>query len=168
MNLGRIVGTIAALVLLVAAAIFFLFRYTFTTGRLQKVQTAVGMEAPPPERHIVPEGFRGWMVVNYGVKGSPPLAIDDGVVVFEYPDSGRLETSTPAPDADGLLHKEYFERRGGELVPHSRLGQVWGEYSLGAIEDDGSSSRSFGFFVGSLSEFRVSKRPMPSLGPSGR
>ena len=150
-----------------AAAAFFVFRYTFTTGRLQKVQTAVGMEAAPPERHIVPEGFRGWMMVDYGVEGAPPLGNEDGVVVFEYPDSGRLETSTPAPDADGLLHKEYFERRGEELVSLTRLRQIWGEFSLRSIDDDGSSNRSFGFFIGTMGEFRASKRPLPSLGPIG-
>jgi len=168
MNLGRIVGMIVALVLLFAGAAFFMFRYTFTTGGLQQVQTAVGIEAPPPERHIVPEGFRGWMSVDYGVEGAPPLRDEDGTVVFDYPETGRIETSTAAPDSDGLLHKGYFERHGAELVPLSRLSQIWGEYSLKAIEDDGSSSRSFGFFIGTMGEFRAAKRPMPGLVPLDR
>jgi len=165
MNLGRFVGLIVALVLLFAGAVFFFFRYTFTAGGLQEIQTAVGMEVAQPERHVVPEGFTGWMVVDYGVEGAPPLAVEDGVVVFEYPESGPLETSNPAPDSDGLLHKRYFERQGDELRALSRLSEVWGEYSLRAIEDDGSSRRSFGFFVGSLGEFRASHRPLPSPGP---
>jgi hypothetical protein len=168
MNLGRIVGVIVALVLLFAAGVFFVFRYTFTSGGLQQVQNAVGIEAPPPERHIVPEGFRGWVVVEYGIEDTPPLDDNDGTVVFEYSETGHLETSTQAPAADGLLHKGYFERRGTELVPLSRLSQIWGEYSLRAIDDDGSSKRSFGFFVGTLGEFRASERPLPGLVPLER
>jgi len=168
MNLGRIVGMIVALVMLIAAGLFFVFRYTFTTGDLQQVQTAVGIEAAPPERHIVPEGLRGWIRVDYGVEGAPPLGVEDDVVIFEYPESGHIETSTPAPDTDGLLHKHYFEQRGAELVPLGRLSQIWGEYTMRAIEDDGSSSRSFGFFIGTLGEFRDSERPLPGLVPLDR
>jgi len=168
MNLGRMVGIIVALVLLFAGAVFFVFRYTFTTGGLREIQTAVGIEAPAPERHIVPEGFRGWLSVDYGVDGMPPLRDEDGTVVFEYPETGRIETSTAAPVSDGLLHKRYFERHGAELVPLSRLSQIWGEYSLRAFEDDGSSSRSFGFFVGTMGEFRASERPLPGLIPLKR
>lgn len=168
MNLGRVVGMIVALVLLFAGAVFFVFRYTYTTGGLQQVQTAVGMEAPPPERHIVPEGLRGWVSVDYGIRGTPQLGDEEGTVVFEYPENGHLQTSTAAPNSDGLLHKAYFERHGEELVPLSRLSQIWGEYSLKAIDDDGSSRRSFGFFIGTLGEFRASERPLPGLVPLER
>jgi hypothetical protein len=168
MNVGRIVGMIVALILLFAGAVFFMFRYTFTAGGLQQVQTAVGIEAPSPERHIVVEGFRGWVSVDFGVEGAPQLGNEDGAVIFEYPESGHIETSNPAPDSDGLLHKKYFERRGGEVVPLSRLSQIWGEYSLRMIEDDGSSKRSFGFFVGTAGEFRDSERPLPGPLPLDR
>jgi len=168
MNLGRIVGFVVTLVLLLAAAAFFFFRYTLTSGRLQKAQAAIGMEVAPPEKHIVPEGFRGWMKVDYGVEGAAPLGLEGEVVVLEYPGSGNLETSTPAPEADGMLHKQYFESRGGELVPLTRLSQVWGEYSMRSIEDDGSNRRSSGFFIGTMGEFREAERPLPALGPLKR
>ena len=168
MHLGRIVSMIVALVMLIAAGLFFVFRFAFTTGDLRQVQTAVGIEAAPPERHIVPEGLRGWIRVDYGVEGAPPLGVEDDAVLFEYPESGHLETSTPAPDRDGLLHKHYFERRGAELVPLNRLSQIWGEYTVRATKDDGSISRSFGFFIGTLGEFRASERPLPGLVPLDR
>ena len=168
MNLGRIVGMIVALVLLFAGAVFFFFRYTYTTGGLQQIQTAVGMEVAPPEKHIVTEGFRGWMRVDYGIEGAAPLGLEGEVVIFEYPESGLLETSNQAPEADGLLHKQYFENRNGELVPLTRLSQVWGEYSMRSIEDDGSNSRSSGIFIGTMGDFRAAERPLPGLGPLKR
>jgi hypothetical protein len=164
-NPGRIVGTIAGIVLMIGAAIFFVFRYTFTTGRLYEVQTALGVDAPLPERHIVAEGFKGWAIVDYGIEASPELDLADGVVVIEYPPAGRLETSSPAQEAEGFLNREYFERREGALVPLNRLGEIWGEYDMRIADDDtgGPLRRSSGFFVGSLAEFRSAERPSPGI-----
>ena len=99
MNFGRIAGVIVGIMLVVAATLFFLFRYTFTTGRLYQVQTALGIDAPPPERHIVPEGFTGWALIHYGIEGAPKLPVVDGVTVAEYPESGRLVGITAAHNA---------------------------------------------------------------------
>ena len=97
MNLGRIAGVIVGMMLVGAVALVFLYRYTFTTERLYEVQTALGVDAPPPERHILPDGFRGWAIIHYGVEGAPELEVVDGVRIAEYPPSGRLETSTLLP-----------------------------------------------------------------------
>lgn len=161
MNLGRIVGVIAAVLLLVGAMVFFFFRYAFNAEGLHRVQTAVGVEAPRPERHIVASGFRGWAVLHFGVEGALPLPEDDGVLVIEYPDSGKLETSTPAPDDEGFLNREYFRRTDDGLEPLSRMGEIWGEYNVRIVTDDrgGATSVSSGFFVGSFADFRATERP---------
>jgi hypothetical protein len=165
MNLGRIVGVIAAVLLSVGAMEFFFFRYAFTAEGLHRVQTAVGVEAPQPERHIVENGFRGWAVLHFGVEGASPLPEDNGVLVVVYPASGRLATSAPAPGDAGFLHREYYRRTENGLEPLSRLGEVWGEYNVPVVTDDrgAETGRSAGFFVGTLAEFRSSDRP--SVGP---
>ena len=164
LDLGRVVGIIAAVVLLVGAVVFFLFRFTFTTNRLYTVQTAVGMDAPPPERHIVPEGFRGWAVIHYGVEHAPELELTDGIRVARYPMSGQLETSTVPPEDEGFINQDFFEQQGADIIPLSRLGKIWGEYNMVRFRDDEGhvSGRSSGFFVGSLAEFRASERPDPA------
>ena len=163
LDLGRVVGIIAAVVLLVGAVVFFLFRFTFTTNRLYTVQTAIGMDAPPPERHIVPEGFRGWAVIRYGVEGAPELELIDGIRVARYPMSGQLETSTVPPEDEGFINQDFFEQQGADIIPLPRLGRIWGEYNMVEIRDDAGHEvgRSSGFFVGSLAEFRASERPAP-------
>ena len=163
LDLGRVVGIIAAVVLLVGALVFFLFRYTFTTDRLYTVQTAVGIDAPSPERHIVPEGFRGWAVIHYGVEGAPELEMIEGIRVARYPMSGQLETSTVPPEDEGFINQDFFEQQGADIIPLSRLGKIWGEYNMVEIRDDTGhdAGRSSGFFVGSLAEFRASERPDP-------
>jgi len=129
--------------------------------RLHALQVAAGLDAPPPERHIVPEGFRGWAILHFGVEGAPPLRSEHGTLVVEYPASGQLSTSTLADDAEGFLHREYFERGAAGLVPLSRLGRIWGEYNMRIARDEDGTlmSRSSGFFVGTLEEFRAAERP---------
>jgi hypothetical protein len=160
-NLGRTVGVIAAVLVTVGAAVYFFFRYSFTAEGLYKVQTAVGVDARRPERHIVPEDFRGWAVLRFGIEAAEPLPIDDQALIIEYPPNGRLDTSYPPPNEDGFLHREYFRRTADGLSPLHRAGDVWGEYTMRAfVREDGTATGvSTGFFVGSLTEFRRAERP---------
>lgn len=163
MNLGRILAVIAAVLLIVGAAVVLFFRYSFSSEGVYRVQTAMGLDAAPPERHIVPKGFRGWAVMHYGVDGAEPLGEDHGTRVVEYDSSGVLRTSTPAHDDQGFLHREYYERTDDGLRPLRRAGEVWGEYNMRiAYDDDGAVfSRTTGFFVGTMAEFRQAERPRP-------
>jgi len=172
MNLGRIVGVILAVLLLVGSAVFFFFRYSFTAEGLYRVQTAVGMEAAQPERHIVPGDFQGWAILHYGVEGAAPLPVESETLIVEYPPSGLLETSTSGPDDPGFLHREHFRRSGDGLEPLSRTGEVWGEYNMvRRVDEDGHAyGRSTGFFVGTLAAYREAERPhaireLPDLPP---
>lgn len=165
MNIARIVGVIAALALLAGAAVFFFFRYSFNAEGMYRVKTSLGMDAAAPERHIVPVDFRGWVMLHFSIEGAPQLRSDGDYLVVEYPSSGRLETSTPALDYDGFLHREYYRRTAEGLVPLSRMGEVWGEYNMRIARDEEGAmmSRSAGFFVGTMEEFREAKRPIPEL-----
>jgi hypothetical protein len=165
--LGRIVGVIVVVLLVVGAMVFFFFRSSFSAEGLHRVQSLLGMEAPQPERHIVDNGFHGWAILNFGVDGAAPLAADNGVLIVEYPASGRLETSTPAPADAGFLHREYYRRTDNGLEPLSRMGDIWGEYNLRVVTDDQGTvaELSTGFFVGTLAEFRAAERPRTGFDP---
>ena len=172
MSILRLAGVILGLVLFLGLAVFFFFRYAFTAEGLHRVQTAVGIDAAAPERHIVPAGFSGWAVLHFGVDGAAPLTTDQQTLVIEYPLSGELETSTPAPGSEGFVHREYFARTEEGLMPMRRTGEIWGEYNLRLATDDQGAivSRSAGFFVGTMTEFREAKRPhgmleIPELPP---
>jgi hypothetical protein len=152
---------ILGVLVVVGAAVFFFFRYSFTAEGLYRVQTAVGMDATQPERHIVPEGFQGWAILRFGIEGADPLPVENNTLIVEYPPTGFLETSTPGPDDAGFLHREHFVRTEDGLEPLTRTGEIWGEYNMvSLIDDEGNASgRSTGFFVGTLTEFRQTERP---------
>lgn len=161
MTIGRLVGTIAAVLLVAGAAVLVFLRTGYSAEVLYRLRSAVGVEAAPPERHIVPSGFQGWAILHTSVEGAPPLESDDGTLVAAYPASGRLETSTPAHDNEGFLHRDYFRRTDDGLVPLTRMAEVWGEYNMRVVFDErrAVTARSSGFFVGSLAEFREAERP---------
>ena len=166
-DIGRLLAVIAAAMLVVGAAVFFFFRSSIASEGIYRVATAVGIDAATPERHIVPESFQGWAVVHYAVEGAPPLVEEDGAVILEYPATGRLDTSAPAPDDEGFLHRGYYRRTASGLAPLSRVGEIWGEYSHRMFRDDGSAvaSRSSGFFVGTMKEFLATEWPVEHTAP---
>ena len=126
------------------------------------MQTAVGVDAAMPERHVVPEGFQGWAVVHFSVEGAPPLRQDEETLILEYSATGRLETSTAAPDAEGFIQRGYYRHSADGLLPMSRMSNIWGEYthrSFRDYDDDAAGRRSSGFFVGTLKEFRATDWP---------
>lgn len=50
--------------------------------------------APKGAKTYLPESYRGWACVTYGVVGAEPLPEEDGYQVVRIPPSGRLETSS--------------------------------------------------------------------------
>ena len=45
-------------------------------------------------RFLIPEGYVGWIRVDFDVSGAPPLPIGDGFYIFKFSESGRLQTSS--------------------------------------------------------------------------
>ena len=168
-HLGRLLAVIVGLLLVVGAAVFLFFRSSIASEGVYRVATAVGIETAAPERHVVPRGFQGWVVVHYGVEGAPPLREDDGALIVEYPASGRLDTSTPAPEAEGFIQRGYYRRTADGMAPLSRASEIWGEFSHRRLEEVGFgvAGRSTGFFVGSMMQFRATEWPPEHRLPVG-
>ena len=166
-NIGRLLAVILAVVLAVGAAVFLFFRSSIASEGVYRVATAVGLDSARPERHIVPEGFHGWAVVHFAVEGAPPLREEDGALILEYPATGRLETSTPAPEGEGFLQRGYYRQTADGQAPLSRVGEIWGEYSHRNFRDlfGANARRSSGFFVGTLKEFRATEWPTEHRAP---
>lgn len=47
-----------------------------------------------PYRFLIPEGYVGWIRVDFDVSNAPPLPVEDGFYIFKFPESGRLQTSS--------------------------------------------------------------------------
>jgi len=168
-HLARLSAVIAAVMLVVGAAVFLFFRSSLASEGVYRVATAAGLDVAAPERHIVPEDFQGWAVVHFGVEGAPPLREEEDALILEYPATGRLDTSTPAPDAEGFIQRGYYRQTANGLAPLSRVGDIWGEFSHLIYRHDGSlnAGHSTGFFVGTMKEFRATEWPAEHRLPVG-
>jgi hypothetical protein len=180
-HIARLFAVIAGLLLVAGAAAFLFFRSSMASEGVYRVAHAVGLDAAPPERHIVPEGFQGWAVVHYGVEGAPPLRHEDDALIVEYPASGRRDTSSPAPEHDGFIQRGYYMQTVDGLAPLSRAGDIWGEFSHRLFADDDAASihqmledgasvsihRSTGFFVGPMRDFMATEWPVEHRLPAG-
>lgn len=57
-----------------------------------------------PYRFLIPEGYVGWVRIDFNVKDAPPLPVEDGFYVVKIPDTGRLKTSLQ----DTLTRRDEF------------------------------------------------------------
>ncbi len=114
-----------------------------------------------PSRHLIPDGYVGWVKVYYNVKDAPALPIEDGYFLLKFPASGILKTSS-APEYGEASDEYYYysddTRRPLKTSFYGEGGMIWGGYdgsfgtaSMGENTKDISEERKTrygGFFVG--------------------
>ena len=57
------------------------------------VASSVPLRDKYPLRFLIPEGYVGWVRIDFNVKDAPPFPVEDGFYVVKIPDTGRLRTS---------------------------------------------------------------------------
>ena len=95
-----------------------------------------------PEKWIIPEGYAGWLRLDYAIKGAPLLPMEGGAYVVRMSQSGRIETSSPYNSS--IDENEFFlaTTRGFQ-----RLGFSQGRMAHSQPAIDGYAVQSaFGFF----------------------
>ena len=122
-------------------------------------------------RFLIPNGYVGWIKIDYDVEGAPALPIEDGFYLLKFPPSGHLQTSSPNEFA--LLQDEHFYYSGSDRAPLKQTGwggggMVWAGYS-------GSSAvgpeKYGGLFIGteeqykSVGMYRKDENGRPMAGP---
>lgn len=59
-----------------------------------------------PDRYLIPEGFVGWVRIDYEVDDAAKLDTEDGFNVYRIPPSGHLQTSSGLEE--GWATDEYY------------------------------------------------------------
>lgn len=109
----------------------------------------------PPSRYLVPDGYVGWVRVEYRVSGAPPLPMEDGRLIFQFPQKPFLQTSSP--EQFGWAKDEFFYYRDGALRPLAQTGrggggEIWGRINGEATTITGRHQYEE-FFVGTERQF---------------
>jgi hypothetical protein len=125
---------------------------------------ACGQETPRrPYRFLIPDGYVGWVKVEFNVKGAPPLLFKDGCYTFEVPTSGRFQTSSD--EEFGLARDQYYyvagdsKRRLVSDVIIDDVTIIWKGYG-GSLSTSNSTEKPYKyvyFFVGPKAEYEKYK-----------
>lgn len=114
----------------------------------------------------IPEGYRGWVEIDYERSDCPALPLTEGKYVIAISKDGRACTSS-APEVGTALDEFYFVGSQRTRIPVTGWGGgglIWG-HTIGTVSGYGSKRRTRGgFFVGSESEYR-SAPPAPGTIP---
>jgi hypothetical protein len=122
--------------------------------------------SPPPELWIIPNGYVGWLRLDYGVAGAPILPLDNGRRLVRMPPEARLRTSTE--NAGSMVDNEYAVDgpAGRKLLPafSLKLGDPpFGMQNAYSVSNGTIGSRQIRLryacvFVGTPSDFKTNGR----------
>lgn len=110
-----------------------------------------------PCRYLIPDGYVGWVLIEFNVEGARPLREEDGYLVFKIPSSGRL--AIPGESEYGWARDEYYyvhEQGSLEELPITAPGGgglIWGEGIGSHFEQGFPEFSAEHFFVGPETEF---------------
>jgi hypothetical protein len=109
--------------------------------------------SPRSLRFLIPEGYSGWVRVEFEVSGAPQLPSEAGQTVVKIPASGILKTSSPEQYGwarDSYFYSDASLRRLSDSGP-GRL--VWGK--INGEESNPAGKRKYEeFFVGTEQQFK--------------
>lgn len=107
-----------------------------------------------PSRYLIPEGYVGWVRIDFNINGAPPLPIEDGYFLFKFPASGRIQTSSDMEY--GWANDEHHYYSGDTRTPLNESGwggggMIWAGFNGGK---QGEKEVYQFFFVGTEKELK--------------
>src|ERR1019366_2011871 len=82
----------------------------------------------PASRFLIPEGYTGWIRIEFEVQGAPPLPVEAGEYIVKIPPDGVLRTSSAEQYGWARDHYYYYSAQG--MRPLSDSGSdalIWGK-----------------------------------------
>lgn len=108
----------------------------------------------PASRFLIPEGYIGWVRIEFGVQGAPPLPMEGGEYILKIPPDGVLRTSSAEQYGWARDHYYYYSAQGAHPLPDSgSAALIWGK--INAEGSGASGKRKYEeLFVGTAQQFR--------------
>jgi hypothetical protein len=116
-------------------------------------------------RFLIPEGYTGWVRIEFEVQGAPPLPVDAGQYVVAIGPDGSLKTSSL--EQYGWANDSYYfySSAGMRSIPNAGPDcLIWGKINGEAAGSSGRRKYE-GFFVGTEREFKNQGKGEKNSGP---
>jgi len=102
----------------------------------------------------IPEGYSGWVRVEFEIPGTPPLLQEAGKTVVKIPPSGALKTSSPEQYGWARDSYAFYSSAGVRSIPDSGAGRlIWGKIN-GEASGPSGKRKYEEFFVGTQQQFK--------------
>jgi hypothetical protein len=109
-------------------------------------------------RYLIPEGYVGWVRVNFNVKDAPALLIEEGYYLFKFPPDGKLNTSSAIEYGWGNDEYYYYSsntRQKLKATGWGSGGMIWGDFNGAAQSAQGTAEPPHQFFfVGTEEQYK--------------
>ena len=130
---------------------------TFATSLSMLGTTACQIKERRPNRYLIPEGYVGWVRVNYRIKDAPVLPIEDSFYVLKFPADGVINTASEGEE--GFASDEYYyydENADRQRIRNANDdGLIWGGVAFGSLSARGKEPTKYSeFFVGTKQQFQ--------------
>lgn len=110
-------------------------------------------------RFLIPEGYTGWVRVEFEVAGAPPLPVESGQTVAKLPPTGVLSTSSPEQYGWAEDTYYFYSQNGIRPVPsNGPQRMIWGKIN-GEASGPSGKRKYEEFFVGTEQQFREQANP---------
>ncbi|MGA7926427.1 MAG: hypothetical protein WCA20_10540 [Candidatus Sulfotelmatobacter sp.] len=135
-----------------------LFVGVLTLGLLAGLALWLGMSTRNStlrsSRFLIPEGYAGWIRIEFEVQGAPRLPIEGGQYVLKIPSDGVLRTSSAEQYGWAKDQYYYYSAQGVRSLPDSGPAElIWGK--INGEESGVSGKRKYEeFFVGNAQQFK--------------
>jgi hypothetical protein len=105
-------------------------------------------------RFLIPEGYTGWVRIEFEVQDAPPLPMDGAQYVLKIPSDGVLRTSSVEQYGWAKDHYYYYSAQEVRALPDSGPAElIWGK--INGEESGVSGKRKYeAFFVGNAQQFK--------------
>lgn len=111
--------------------------------------------APPRSLHFfIPEGYSGWVRVEFEIPGAQTLPSEAGHTVLKIPASGMLRTSSPEEYGWARDNYYFYSDAGSRALSDSGAGRlIWGKIN-GEASGASGKKKYEEFFVGTEEQYR--------------
>jgi len=110
-----------------------------------------------PSEYIFPDGYVGWAVIHFEFPGVSSTSVADGKLMFDFPESGVLRTSSKEQFGTAMDHF-FYKTSNGKLrelreTGWGKGGMIWGESSGSTESPNRPSDQTEQLFVGTEQQY---------------
>ena len=108
----------------------------------------------PASRFLIPDGYTGWVRIEFEVQGAPPLPMEGGEYILKIPPDGLLRTSSAEQYGWAKDHYYYYSAQAVHPLPDSgSAALIWGK--INGEGSGASGKRKYEeLFVGTEQQFK--------------